>query len=67
MKKCMLIVMLVLLLSLTGCGIANLESSVNDIKGQLIGNSFECQFYAHYGEQFLTASGTKVGMTGNIY
>ena len=66
MKKHMLIVMLVLLLSLTGCGIASLESSVNDIKGQLIGNSFECQFYDNYGEKFLTASGTKVGMTGNI-
>lgn len=66
MKKRMLIVMLVLLLSLTGCGIASLESSVNDIKGQLIGNSFECQFYDNYGEKFLTASGTKVGMTGNI-
>ena len=66
MKKHMLIVMLVLLLSLTGCGIASLESSVNDIKGQLIGNSFECRFYDNYGEKFLTASGTKVGMTGNI-
>ncbi len=62
----MLIVMLLLLLSLTGCGIASLESSVNDIKGQLIGISFECQFYDNYGEKFLTASGTKVGMTGNI-
>ena len=66
MRKRMLIVMLVLLLSLTGCGIASLESSVNDIKGQLIGISFECQFYDNYGEKFLTASGTKVGMTGNI-
>lgn len=66
MRKRILIVMLVLLLSLTGCGIASLESSVNDIKGQLIGTSFECQFYDNYGEKFLTASGTKVGMTGNI-
>lgn len=66
MKKHILIVMLLLLLSLTGCGIASLESSVNDIKGQLIGISFECQFYDNYGEKFLTASGTKVGMTGNI-
>ena len=66
MRKRMLIVMLLLLLSLAGCGIASLESSVNDIKGQLIGISFECQFYDNYGEKFLTASGTKVGMTGNI-
>jgi len=56
----------VLLLSLTGCNIASWNSGVNDIKGQLVGNSFECQFYDNYGEKFLTASGTKVGMTGNV-
>lgn len=30
-----------------------------------MGNSFECQFYDNYGEKFLTASRTKVRMTGN--
>ena len=68
MKKRILSVILVtvLLFSLTGCGIARWESGVNDIKGQLVGNSFECQFYDNYGEKFLTASGIKVGMTGNV-
>ena len=68
MKKRILSVILVavLLFSLTGCDIASWNSKVNDIKGQLVGNSFECQFYDNYGEKFLTASGTKVGMTGNV-
>ena len=55
-----------LTLSLAGCDIASWESGINDIKGQLVGNSFECQFYDNYGERFLTASGTKIGMTGNV-
>ncbi len=68
MKKKILSVMIVLpmVLCLAGCGIASWNSEVNDIKGQLVGNSFECQFYDNYGEKFLTASGTKVGMTGNV-
>lgn len=49
-----------------GCGLAGFESGVNDIKGQLVGNSFECQFYDNYGEIGLTVTGTKVGMTGNV-
>lgn len=49
-----------------GCEFAGFESGVNDIKGQLVGNSFECQFYDNYGERGLTATGTKVGMTGNV-
>ncbi len=54
MKKRILSVILVtvLLFSLTGCGIASWESGVNDIKGQLVGNSFECQFYDNYGDKW---------------
>lgn len=60
------ICILSMVICLSGCDIASFNSGVNDIKGQLVGNSFECQFYDNYGEKFLTASGTKVGMTGNI-
>lgn len=68
MKKRILSVVLVVVMAvcLSGCDIASWNSGVNDIKGQLVGNSFECQFYDNYGEKFLTASGTKVGMTGNV-
>ena len=47
-------------------GIGIFTSRLNDIKGQLVGNSFECQFYDNYGERFLTVSGNKIGLTGNI-
>ena len=57
---------ILLTLSFAGCDIASWKSGINDIKGQLVGNSFECQFYDNYGERFLTASGTKIGMTGNV-
>ncbi len=49
-----------------GSGIGILTSRLDDIKGQLIGNSFECQFYDNYGEQFLTVNGNKISLTGNI-
>lgn len=62
--KCFLsIAMIAIVLCLTGC--ASWDSMVNDIKGQLVGISFNCQFYDNYGEKFLTVSGTKVGMEGN--
>lgn len=60
------ICILAMVIRLSGCGIASWDSGVNDIKGRLVGNSFQCQFYDSYGEKFLTASGTKVGMTGNV-
>lgn len=68
MKKRILSILLVLsmVLCLSGCDIASWESGISDIKGQLIGVSFECQFYDNYGEKFLTASGNKIGMTGNV-
>lgn len=68
MKKKILSVLIVIsmIFCLSGCDIASWNSGVNDIEGQLVGNSFECQFYDNYGEKFLTASGTKVGMAGNI-
>ena len=65
-KIASVLAIILLALSLAGCDIASWESGINDIKGQLVGNSFECQFYDNYGERFLTASGTKIGMAGNV-
>ena len=68
MKKRLFSILLVLsmVLCLSGCDIASLESGISDIKGQLFGVSFECQFYDNYGEKFLTVNGNKIGMTGNV-
>lgn len=47
-------------------GIGIFTSRLDDIKGQLIGNSFECQFYDNYGKAFLTVHGDKISLAGNI-
>lgn len=60
------LLLIAMVISLSGCDVAIFDSKVNDIKGQLKGISFECQFYDNYGERFLTASGEKIGMTGNV-
>ena len=60
------LLLIAMVISLSGCDVAIFDSKVNDIKGQLKGVSFECQFYDNYGERFLTARGEKIGMTGNI-
>lgn len=49
-----------------GSGVGMLTSRLDDIKGQLVGNSFKCQFYDNYGEEFLTVIGKKIGLNGNI-
>lgn len=61
-----LMFMAVIIVSLSGCDIASWTSEMNDIKGQLVGNSFECQFYDNSGEKFLTVNGDKIGITNNI-
>ena len=67
-KKIVAVTAMVVLITLvlTGCDIASFESGMNDVRGQLVGNSFTCQFYDNYGERFLTVRGTKIGMTGNV-
>lgn len=53
-----------LICNLAGC--SSLESSVNDIKGQLVGVSFNCYFYDSYGNKTLTVIGERIGMRGNV-
>lgn len=49
---------------LSGCSL--IASKVNDVKGQLVGNSFECTFYDNFGDKFLTVNGDKIGMSNNV-
>lgn len=53
----------VLVFALSGCSM--LESAINDIRGDLIGNSFTAEFYDNYGELTMTAQGDKVNLSGN--
>ena len=65
-KLCMILAVVMLGLSLAGCSIASWSSGMNDIKGRLVGNSFHWYFYDNYGEKYMTVSGQKIGLTGNV-
>lgn len=51
------------MLSLSGCSM--LESAVNDIKGNLVGNGYDIYTYDNYGDLVLTTSGDKISISGN--
>ena len=53
----------VFLLSLSGCSM--LESAINDIKGNLVGNGYDIYTYDNYGDLVLTTSGDKISISGN--
>lgn len=52
-----------LLCTMTSC--AMLDSSVNDLKGDLVGNSYVIETYDNYGNRVLTATGDKINIEGN--
>lgn len=59
-----LALLVITVISTSGCGA--LDSKINNIKGMLIGNSYTAEFYDNYGAKFLTVSGKKVDIDGNI-
>lgn len=63
-KRIILIVsVLTIMFSLSGCSM--LESAINDIKGNLIGNGYDIYTYDNYGDLVLTTSGDKINISGN--
>ena len=58
-----ILAIMALLLSLSGCSM--LESAVNDIKGNLVGNGYDIYTYDNYGDLVLTTSGDKISISGN--
>ena len=51
---------------LTGCSIAGLKNKINELSGNIKGNTYECQFYSNSGELFMTAEGENINMRSNI-
>lgn len=58
-----LIAIVVMLFSLSGCSM--LESKINDIKGNLVGNGYDIYTYDNFGDKVLETSGDKISITGN--
>lgn len=51
--------MLYLCMCLCGCSMELFNSKLNDLEGDLIGNSFECQFYDNMGNPGMVVSGER--------
>lgn len=64
MKTKIIIFILVLCLSLSGC--AAFGSEVNSLNGSITGNTYECQFFSNHGEKFMTAIGQKIDINENV-
>ncbi len=47
----------------TGCGLIN--DTINDIKGDLIGNGYTIRTYDNYGIKVMTTTGDKINISGN--
>lgn len=62
-----IVMSLVIGLSLSGCDMpAILDSEVNDLTGEITGNTYDCKFYSNTGDLFMTVSGEKIDMNSNI-
>lgn len=58
--------MLVMSVSVTGCEWAEAGSKYNDLKGSITGNTYNCTFYTNSGEEFMNVSGTNIDLSENI-
>lgn len=62
-KLTAVILMMLMVFSISGCAI--LDSKLNDIKGDLIGNSYTIRTYDNYGSIVMTTSGDRINIVGN--
>lgn len=62
-KLTAVILMMLMVFSISGCAI--LDSKLNDIKGDLIGNSYTIRTYDNYGSIVMTVTGDRINIVGN--
>lgn len=66
MKKYTKYMILLCLISVIISGCAKAASVVNDLKGSITGNTYECQFYSNTGNLTMTAEGSNIDISENI-
>ena len=64
MRRKLLLLIMVSVIGLIGC--AGTESTYNDLKGSITGNTYTCEFFTNTGEKYMTASGTNIDLAENI-
>ena len=58
-----IIMCVVCMICMSGCGL--IESKLNDIKGNLVGNGYTIKTYDNYGKLVMTTKGKKINIVGN--
>lgn len=67
LTKKVLVVSMVSILALscmTGCAL--LDNEVNELNGEITGNTYTASFYTNSGEKFMDMSGQKIDLSSNI-
>lgn len=65
-SKSILSILLTIILALSLCSCANVESGVHDMNGSITGHTYNCQFYTNDGEEFMDVTGSKIDMNANV-
>lgn len=65
MKKVrVLFLSFILMFALCGCSLV--DSRVQDLKGQIKGNTYDCMFYSNIGDNFMNVKGEKIELESNV-
>ena len=64
-RKSLVFLLLAVCLLLSGCDFAWFSSTINELKGSLMGNSYTIGTDDNYGHKTLETSGKKISITGN--
>ena len=61
---CVLLLIASLMISLSGCGL--FDSTVNELRGDITGNTYTIDTFDNFGKNVMTTRGQKINVTGNI-
>lgn len=65
-KKILIVTILTIVCTFNMVGCALFESKVNELNGEISGNTYNASFYSNDGEKFMDMSGQKINLSSNI-
>ncbi len=57
---------ILLVLTLSGCGVSGIKSKLSDIKASLIGIPYNIEFYSNDGNKFMEMEGERIDLEANV-
>lgn len=65
-KKMLIVTILTIVCTFNMVGCALFKSEVNELNGEISGNTYNASFYSNDGEKFMDMSGQKINLSSNI-